>query len=289
MENIGLIGLGHMGKAVSRRLLVAGYPLTLYNRTPSKLAQFIQQGAEKAATPAELAQKCDVVITIVSDDDALEAVALGGGGIAEGVKEGGIVVDMSTLTAATLNRVDAALSERGAELLHAPILGGPMNVFMGSATITAGGGRETFHRILPLLEAISKPVFFVGPLEKGSYMKLALNIMLTHFVTGLSSSLAFANKTGLDPELVLNTLIGAARPVVQRVGEKMLSGDRSATFYFRNLAKDQRYFLETAGEFGLALPTIEAAEKYFEQAVSEGWGDDDFTAIYRYMLQEQPD
>jgi len=153
---VGLLGLGQMGRAVARRLIAAGYQLKLYNRTASKLVALVREGA--------------------AHDDAFHSVISGPEGIAAGIGAGAILIDMSTLTAGAIAAAAEAVGRQGAKMLHAPILGGPKNVFIGSATITVGGDEADFRRARPLLEAVSQPVFHVGPLEKGTHMKMALNI-----------------------------------------------------------------------------------------------------------------
>lgn len=283
---IGLIGLGQMGYAVARRLLAAECPLVIYNRTAAKAETLVQQGAILATSPCSLASEAGTVITIVSDDEALDAVVSGPNGVAVGIEKGAVLIDMSTLTPDAVEKTAKKLHERGAEMLHAPILGGPMNVYVGSATFTVGGREETVHRLRPLLEQICKPVIYTGPLTNGTYTKLALNIMLTHFMTGLANSLAFAGRAGVDQQLVLKIISRAAGHILERTGEKMLSGDESVTFTFHNLEKDQRYFLKAADKLGLSLPTIEAVQKLLAKANTEGWEEEDFTAFYRYIQKE---
>jgi len=282
---VGLLGLGQMGRAVARRLIAAGYQLKLYNRTASKLVALVREGAAQATTPRELAEVSDIVITTVSDDEAFHSVISGPEGIAAGIGEGAILIDMSTLTAGAIADAAEAVGRRGAKMLHAPILGGPKNVFIGSATITVGGDEADFRRARPLLEAVSQPVFHVGPLEKGTHMKMALNIMLSHLLMGTASCLAFAKRAGLDQELILSTLQRVAGGVIEGSGEKMLGEEEGVSFYMKNLEKDQRYFLEAARTLGIRLPTIEAAQKLFSKAVDEGWGEEDYTSVYRYLLR----
>ena len=284
MLNIGLAGLGQMGRAVARRIMVAEYPLALYNRTDSKLKPFISDGTPRAATPRELAEGRDMVLTLLSDDEAFSAVLDGPDGVAAGIGKGALLIDMSTLTPGAIKRAADALNERGAGMLHAPILGGPKQVFLGSATITAGGSGEAFHRAKPLLEAISRPVHHVGPLEHGTLTKMALNIMLGHLGMGTASMLAFAGRTGIDQDLVLGIMSRYSSEAVNAIGRKMISGDDSVSFYLRNLEKDMRYFLQTAGDYGLELPTIAAARELLVKAIEEGAGDEDWTAVYRRML-----
>lgn len=281
--DVGLIGLGYMGKAIARRLLAEGQSLRLYNRTAAKMESLVQQGATTAATPRDLAASCDAVLTMVSDDQAFEAVTLGPDGAVEGLREGAVLIDMSTLSAEMVGRVADAVAERGAEMLHAPILGGPVNIYLGNATITVGGDEETLRRAIPLLEKISTPVIHVGPLTNGTRMKMALNITLAHLLAGIAGSLAFAGRAGLDQNQVLSILGRSSGVILERTGERMLSDESGVTFSVRNLEKDQRYFLAAAKKFGLELPTLAAAQKLFEKAIKAGLGEEDYTSLYRFI------
>lgn len=286
-EKIGIIGLGHMGRAVARRLQRAGYTLGLYNRTLSKAEAFLQLGASIAPTPEALARVVDVLVTVVSDDRALDELAFGDHGFVGGLRENTVYIDMSTLSEEIVSKVAAAAEKVGATMLHAPILGGPVDVFLGRAAIFVGGDLKVVNRVRPVLHTISQPVHHVGELTKGTHMKMALNIMLTHFLSGTASSLAFAKRAGLNQELVHEILSRIASGVVERIGEKMLSDEKGVTFDFKNLEKDQRYFLAAAKRMGLELPTIAAAHKLFKGALKHGWGDEDYTAVYRILLEEK--
>jgi 3-hydroxyisobutyrate dehydrogenase len=285
-RKVGIIGLGHMGRAVARKLHAAGDILFVFNRTRSKAESLLQLGARITDSPRQLADNTDVTISLVSDDKAMESIAFGDNGFISGVSVGKFHIDMSTLSESMIERVDEAISDVGGHMVHAPILGGPLDVFNGTATICAGGPKATVQAVLSLLESISRPVYHVGELTHGTRMKLALNIMLTHLFTGIASSLAFARKGDLPEHLVHDILTRISSGIVHKLGEKMLSGDRGITFTVANLEKDQRYFLDAARNLGLELPTIEAARKLFRNAIDVNMAQEDFTSIYHLLLKE---
>lgn len=281
---VGIIGLGHMGRAVARRLLAARHRVIIYNRTPSKADSLLQLGAVLAPTAGQIAEKADVIFTLVSDDTAIEQLAFGEQGFVQHITVGKVLIDMSTLSEQMVERINRNVREAGGAMLHAPILGGPVDIYSGTATIVAGGAKAQYQKVLPILETISRQVHLVGELVHGTRMKMALNIMLTHYLMGAASSLAFAVRGGLPVPLVLDIIQRIAGGVVQRTGDKMLSGDSGVTFSIRNFIKDQRLFLDAAQRLGVNLPTIEATEALAQRAMEKNMGDEDFTAFFRLLL-----
>jgi len=283
---VGLLGLGLMGSAVAAKLLRGGLELTVFNRTAAKAKPFVELGARLARSPVEAAGGRDVLITLVANDEALEALACGEQGFLMGLDEAKVLIDMSTLTPGAIRRTAAAALARGSQMLHAPILGGPEAVLSGRATVFVGGPEPVYKRVRSVLEAISEPVHYVGDLTSGTLTKMSTNVMLTHLLMGTISSLALAKRAGLDQMLVLETLSRIAGVNIERIGRRMIEGERKRTFSIRNLVKDQHYFYDTAAELGIDLPTISAARDYFIRAADRGLGEEDFTALYSFMLGE---
>lgn len=284
IERIGIIGLGQMGRAVAWKLLAEGVPLNLFNRTRSKAEELLDEDVTLADSPQELAESCDAIISFVSDDQAMNSLAFESDGFSSSLINGKLLIEMSTLSEEMIEKVHKSISENGGRMLHAPVLGGPSEIENGSATICVGGDETSLQEVLPVLEKISSHVYFLGSVTQGTLMKMALNIMLAHLLTGISSSLAFANKTGLPQELVHDILSRVSGKVVARIGGKILNNDRSVTFRMSNLEKDQIYFLQAASKRGLELPTLSAAQRLFKSAVDEGMGEEDFTSVYRYIV-----
>lgn len=273
-----------MGRAVARRLLAARNRVVVFNRTRNRADSLLQLGAVQATSAAQIADTADVVFTLVSDDAAIEQLAYDEDGFADRITVGKVLIDMSTLSERTVEGINQRVRQAGGSMLHAPILGGPVDIYSGTATIVAGGAKAQYQKVLPLLEAISKQVHLVGELVHGTRMKMALNIMLTHYLMGTASSLAFAVRGGLPVPLVLDIMQRVASGVVQRTGDKMLSGETGVTFSIRNFEKDQRLFMDAARRLGVNLPTIEATEKLATEALEKNMGDEDFTALFRLLL-----
>jgi 3-hydroxyisobutyrate dehydrogenase len=287
MRSIGVIGLGQMGVSIARRLIAAGYPLTVYNRTKNKADSLLQMGASWADSPGELVEKVDVTITIVSDNQAIEKLALDEGGFLNSLTPAKILIEMSTLTPATVRKLFSKIREKEAGMLHCPILGGPLDVYGGRATICAGGPKSVYTSVSSILEDISSTVHYVGEITKATVMKLSLNIMLTHYFLGVASSLSMAKAAKLPPYLIHDILTRIAEPVVQKLGDKILNQEESITFTLNNFEKDQRYFLEAAAELGVHLPTNEAVQKLALEALDKGMGNLDFSSLAALLLKEE--
>jgi len=284
MRSVGIVGLGHMGINIARKVLAAGYPLTVYNRTMSKAKSLLDLGASWSASPRELAENVDVVITMVSTDEAIEAVVSGKDGLLAGLQTTKALLEMSTLSPEKVTDLNARVKKQGARMLHCPVLGGPVDIYNGTASIFVGGGRATFTSYQGLLEDISANVHYIGALTKATLMKFAMNIMLTHYFIGLSSSINFAKQAGLPPILVHEIITEIAQPVVEKLGEKVLTGGTGVTFSVDNFAKDQRLFLKAVEGLNMNLPTIEAVSKLAEKALKQGKGAEDFTTLNTMLL-----
>lgn len=285
MRSVGIVGLGHMGIAIARRVIAAGHPLTVTNRTKEKASSLLQLGADWSNSPAELAEKCDIIISILSDDSAVKQVLVDGRGtVFSGLAPAKLLLEMSTISPETALMIHERAKGVEVQMLHCPVLGGPANVYNGKATIFVGGEKSVYQSAFPVLEDISSPVHFVGDVKKAAYMKLTMNIMLTHFFFGVASSLNFARNAKLPPYLVNDIISRIAEPVVSRMGEKILNGDEGVTFSVENYEKDQRYFLSAAKELGIRLPSIEAIQKFAKEALDHGWGDKDFTTMNKLLF-----
>jgi 3-hydroxyisobutyrate dehydrogenase-like beta-hydroxyacid dehydrogenase len=276
-----------MGISIARRLIAAGYPLNVYNRTKSKADSLLQLGAEWADSPRRLAERSDVIVTMVSNDTAVAAIMEGNDGLLAGLAPSRTVLEMSTISPDTVEELNTSVRRKEAAMLHCPVLGGPLDVYNGRATIFVGGPKATFTSIASILEDISSPVHYIGEIAKASMTKFALNIMLTHYFMGLSSSLNFARQAKLPPYLVHDIITRIANPVVKNLGEKILNDDTGITFSMENFEKDQRYFLEAAEQLNISLPTIEAVQELAEKALDKGWGDKDFTALNKMLLPDE--
>lgn len=286
MRSVGLIGLGLMGVSIARRLIASGYPLKVHNRTREKAESLLQLGAQWSDSPAGLARSVDILVTMVSNDEAIDAISQGKQGFLAAMSPSKTLLEMSTLSPGKIVQLQGSVRATGASILHCPILGGPVDVYNGTATICAGGAKATYNMVNEVLEDISPTVHYVGEITRATLMKLSLNIMLTHFFLGLSSSLTFARKAKLPPYLVHDILSKIAEPVVTKLGEKILNENSGVTFSVENFEKDQRYFLEAAKELGVRLPVNEAARELAREALEKGWAGRDFSEMARLLVEE---
>lgn len=206
MERIAFIGLGVMGKPMARNLLRAGYPLAVYDIVPSPVEELAREGAHEARSPIEAAEWADIIITMVPDSSTLEKVVFGKKGILEAVRSGMVLVDMSSVEPRISRKIAAALAERGADMLDAPVSGGEPGAVAGTLAIMAGGEQEVFERVRPIFEILGNGGLLIGPIGSGNVAKIANQIIVAINLIGLSEGLVFATKAGANPRLVFEAI-----------------------------------------------------------------------------------
>ncbi|HEY8449229.1 MAG TPA: NAD(P)-dependent oxidoreductase, partial [Bacillota bacterium] len=284
-ERIGFIGLGLMGQGMARNLLKAGYPLTVWNRTASKQEPLVAAGAQAAANPREVAERSDVVITIVSDTPDVEQVILGEGGVIEGARPGLVVIDMSTISPAATRAIAARLAARGADMLDAPVSGGTEGAAQGTLSIMVGGRREVFERCRPILETMGKRITYIGDHGAGQMTKLVNQILVVGHALAMSEALVFAAKAGLDLERVLEAVsAGAAGSwMLSYRGPQILRGDFSPGFTIDLQQKDVRLALEAADQLGVPLPATALVRQFYNTLQARGYGGEGNHALVRAL------
>src|SRR5437867_2787833 len=203
---VGFIGLGIMGRPMAGHILEAGYPLTVHNRSRAKAEELASRGAGVAGSPAEVAATSEVVITMVSDSSDVEEVVAGPRGVLEGVRPGSIVVDMSTISPAVERRLEEKLRARGCALIDAPVSGGDVGAREATLAIMAGGEREAFERVRPVLKTMGSSITHCGPGGSGQVAKLCNQILVAVTLLGVSEALVFARKNGLDPDIMIRAV-----------------------------------------------------------------------------------
>ena len=255
-ERIGFIGLGIMGKPMARNILKAGYPLVAYNRTPAKARALEVEGATLCTSPREVAQRSDVLFTMVSDSPAVEKVVLGEQGVAEGGRAGMVVVDMSSISPIVTMRIAAKLMDQGIEMLDAPVSGGEEGAINGTLSIMVGGKPEVFQRIRPVFQKMGKNVIHVGENGAGQTCKLCNQIVVGIAIEAVGEALVFAMKAGVDPRKVREALLGgfAQSRVLDLHGQRMLDRNFEPGGKARFHQKDMENALSAAREFRVSLP-----------------------------------
>lgn len=275
---IGFCGTGMMGAPMAIRLVEAGHDVSVWNRTPSRADPVVDRGATRARTPSEAAREAEVVITMLADEPALRAVALGREGLATGMRPGATLVEMSTVGPRAVERLRGELPET-VSLVDAPVLGSVPQAESGTLSVFVGATAETYEGLGPLLEVFGRPRR-MGPMGSGAAMKLVVNATLPALMTTLGESLALADRLGLREADVLDVLADAAIGVtVKSKRSRIESGAYPPNFKLALALKDAGLVAEAAGEAGLALRVAPAARRWLEDAVRGGLGDLDYSAV----------
>jgi len=272
---IGFIGLGVMGKPMAKRLLEAGYPLTVWNRTRSKMESLISAGAKGSDSPKEVAEKSDIVITMVTDSPDVEEVVLGPSGVIEGAREGLILIDMSTISPYVTKRIASQLAERGVKMLDAPVSGGDIGAEKGTLSIMVGGPKEVYEKCLPILKVLGKRITHMGPNGMGQMTKLCNQVICAINIQAVCEGLTLAAKAGLDLEKLLNVVTAGAAGswMLSNLGPKMIKGDLEPGFRIRHQLKDLRLVLEAASDLKLPLPGTALVQQMLRAVEAGGLGD----------------
>ncbi len=272
-----------MGRPMALNLLKAGFPVVAWNRTQRKTAELASAGAKAAANPREAAAGADVLITIVSDPTALEAVLWGGGAL-EALRRGSVLIDSSTVSPALARRAAAACRERGAEFLDAPVTGGTWGAEKGELVFMVGGEAAALARVEPVLGAMGKKWFHLGPAGAGQTVKLAMNLLLALEVQAFSEALALITGAGVPAESLVSVMQASMSraPVLDVKAPLMLKQDYKPSFPLRLMYKDIKLVMELANQLGVKLPAGAAAREVYGAVMSAAKEDVDYAAVARY-------
>ena len=279
---MGLIGLGNMGTAFAERVLEAGYPLVVHNRTPGKADALAARGATAADTPAELAEAVDVVLTSLADDEALEQVAEQ---VLAAARPGTVLGDLSTVSPTASARVAALADEASVDYLRSPVSGNPTVVRAGNLSLIVSGPREALERVEEVLLAIGPSIHYVGDGEQARVVKLAINLMIAGLAELMSEALVVGEAAGVSREALLEVMgsSAAGAPFVNYKTEPLLRDDFSATFTTALMEKDIDLVLDVAGRADVDLPLGRHLKELLHAAVEAGYADDDFMALYLHL------
>jgi 3-hydroxyisobutyrate dehydrogenase-like beta-hydroxyacid dehydrogenase len=283
-SSVGFVGLGSMGGRVVERLLSAGHPVTGWNRSPGRTEPLAAKGMRVAGTPRELAQDVEVVLSMVTDTDAVEQVASGADGILAGLGPGKVYADMSTIAADASRRLAERVAETGAAMLDAPVSGSLTTLEAGELAIMVGGDAEAFERIEPVLLAIGPKVTRVGENGQALQMKLAINLALVVQVIGFCEGVALAERAGVSRESAVEAMLNSvvSSPVLNYRGPFILEGRMPAeAFADVDLQqKDLLLALELGRKLGIPLPTAAASNELLNACRGLGIGHRDFVVVY---------
>lgn len=278
---VGVAGLGIMGRGMAGVLMGAGFRVRVWNRTPSRAADFAAQGAYVAASPAELAADSDIVLTCVADTAAVEDVLLGADGVAAGARPGTLIVDASTISPEATRGIARDLAARGLRFIDAPVSGGSEGAARGTLSVMVGGAAEDVERARPVLQAIGTTVTHVGPAGSGQACKLVNQVLVVVTMLGVQEALALARAGGLDEHRVLAAVGGGAGGswMLANRAPQVLAGNWRPGFTVDLQHKDLRLVLEAAAAGGVALPATELALARYERLREQGRGRDGNHAI----------
>ncbi|WP_395666716.1 NAD(P)-dependent oxidoreductase [Methylocella sp.] len=287
---VAFLGLGRMGSAMAGLLLRHGFAVTVWNRSPGACAPLAAAGARTAATPAEAARGAGAVFTMLADDAALRAVALGADGLAEGLDEGAVHVSMSTISVALSAELAAAHAARGQGYAAAPVFGRPEAAAAQKLFVAAAGPPETLERVRPALEAMSQRVFVMGEAAPdANLVKLSGNFLITCVIEGLAEVFALAQKGGVEPrklyELFTETLFAA--PVYKTYGALILDDAVSPPGFALPLGlKDNRLLLQAGEALAAPLPFASILRDRFLASLAAGEAGLDWSAIARRAAED---
>ena len=287
-EKVGFIGLGIMGRPMAKNLMEADYELVLHNRSPEKAEELAGEGNARAAgSPREVAEACDIVITMLPDSPDVEAVVAGEDGVLDGIRDGALLVDMSTISPVVTEELSEKVRERGASMLDAPVSGGDVGAIEGALSIMVGGSEEDFERARPLFDVMGKAATHVGPTGTGQVVKACNQIVVALTIEAVSEALVLGSKGGVAPEKVVKALSGglASSAVMEAKKEKFFSHDFEPGFRIELHHKDLGIALAAGREYGVVLPVTAIVDQMLEASKAKGRGDRDHSALLT-LLEE---
>ena len=280
---IGFAGLGLMGSRMARQFLDKGWPLVVWNRTPERCAPFRDGGASVAATPRELAERCDVVVGCVSDPNAVGRIVFAEDGIRPAARPGFRYLETSTISPGLARRVAEALRARGADMLEAPMTGSKLGAEKGTLLFMTGGAPAVHEELMPVMMAMGARAIHCGEVGDASVVKLVGNTIISFMLEGLCEGLAVAGKAGIPAQTVIDVIqaSGYASPYYAFKGGAIIRQDWEQHFSIDLRAKDQGLMLEEADKRRVPMPGLAAIREVYQAARAQGLGQEDIVATYK--------
>jgi len=285
MERVAYLGLGTMGSGMAANLVRAGYPLTVWNRSPEKTRPLVELGATQASTPAEAVADVNVVMYCLSNDQAVQSVLFSDEGVLEGAHADQIALDMSTVHPETSRLEYGAFSDQGVQFLDAPVFGSKGEAREGGLWIVVGGNRGVLDHVRPILEPLSASVHYMGGTGMGTSMKLVGNLIVAAQMEAVGEALILATKAGLDPNDVMDVLdvVDFRSPLISGVGRSLAGRDFSTSFALRHMLKDANLIARLAEELQSPIPETAVVRETLKAAVNQGWGDENASALIKAL------
>lgn len=282
-KTIGFIGLGVMGQSMAGHLLAAGHPLRVFTRTQAKAKELLNSGAVWEDSPATLARTCGTIFTIVGFPQDVEEVYLGSEGLIADLQPDTVLVDMTTSRPDLAVRIAEAAIAHGGQALDAPVSGGDKGAREATLSIMVGGDPEVFKRVLPLLQVMGKNIVYQGPPGSGQHCKLCNQIAIAGNMIGVCEAISYAQKAGLDPQTVLQSISSGAAGSwsLSNLAPRMLKGDFDPGFFVKHFIKDMAIAAESADQLSFETPGLDLALALYRKLADQGYADDGTQALYR--------
>lgn len=282
---IGFIGLGIMGQSMAGHLLAAGHPLSVYNRSADKTTALVAKGAQACATPAQVAQQSDVIITMVGYPSDVEQVWLGAEGIIAHASNA-LLIDMTTSSPALAKKLSDASAQAGHQALDAPVSGGDVGARDAKLSIMVGGEAATFNKALPILQLMGTNIVHMGAAGAGQHTKMSNQIVIASTIMGVCEGLAYAKGAGLDSAALLQCIGGGAAGGFQLnvMGARIAKGDFAPGFFIEHFLKDLGIALDEAEKMGLQLPGASLARKLYKEMIDSGRGRLGIQALFQLYM-----
>ena len=279
---IGWIGTGLMGKPMAQHLLTAGYRLNIHNRSKSKAYELIEMGCEWYNSPADLAKNSDLVITIIGSPKDVEECYFGPEGIFKGIKQGTVVIDMTTTKPSLAVKISEYANTLGAQFIDAPVSGGEVGAINGTLSIMIGGKKEVVDSVIPLFEVFGKNMVYQGPAGSGQHTKMCNQITIAGTLIGVCEGLIYGLKAGLDQDTMLKSITKGAAGCwsLDVLAPKIVKGDYSPGFTVENFVKDLSIALEEADAMKLSLPGLALVKQLYLSIQAMGKGSSGNQALY---------
>jgi 3-hydroxyisobutyrate dehydrogenase len=294
MNKLGFIGLGNMGKGMALNLARAGYPLTVHDIRPEPVQELVKAGAGSADSPREVAENSDIVITIVTSSPHVEQIMYGPDGVLAGLKKGNIIIDMSTIDPVVTRKVAAAATEKGIEMMDAPVSGAPPKAADGTLSIMVGGKKEIFDQCLPILEVMGEKIIRVGEVGMGEVVKLANNLIGAVCGIAVCEGFLFGTKMGADPKTLFDVISNSAGncwflqtrvPYPNIIPQSPANNDFAPGFTTDLMAKDLGLILSAAEANHIPLLAASLTRQLIEATKVAGFGDRDWSVVAKIIQQ----
>lgn len=285
---IGLIGLGHMGKPMARNLAAAGANMIVHNRSRTSVDELAAEGMTPASSPKEVAEASDIIVTMLTDTVAVKAVMTGPDGVMEGLSSGKLVIDMGTTKVPDTRALAEMAAEKGGMYVDAPVSGGTIGAENGTLTIMAGGSDDAFARAQPVLAVLGERITHVGPVGTGQVAKAANQVIVGLNIGAVAEALALARRAGADPAKVREALSGgfADSRILEVHGQRMIDAAFAPGAKSTIQRKDMDQALELAGQLGLEMPATSLSRDLYDKLIAAGDGDLDHSALIKAIDPE---